>query len=350
MTATAKSMMIGMEGGGLEAEAEAEAEALPEVAVTVPVQVAAAVATATTTTTTTTTTTATATPTETTAKAKIPPPTPAWMLEMEGMEEEEGVLCVVCQEGYTYKPKECLCTYVHMVKSVENDVNGVEGVALFLSVPGGGGAGGLTPAGLMTKKEKEKEKEKKKGAAEKTTTPTTTRYLQTLITPATWKEKEKEKEKKKGAAEKTTTTTTTRYLQTLITTAKSGVSAARSRPTSRRQTSLIASTSASNAIHYKCHIKAKDADRSHKKAPKSEWEGERAASEGAATKTKLTLFQYFTLFRNTPQAPRFGTLGCSATPSCRFPPGSRARPSALWSTAEWRKCTGAARRIPWGSA
>jgi hypothetical protein len=38
---------------------------------------------------------------------------PKWMEEMDALEEEEGLRCMVCQEGYSFKPKEVLGVYVH---------------------------------------------------------------------------------------------------------------------------------------------------------------------------------------------------------------------------------------------
>jgi hypothetical protein len=57
-------------------------------------------------------------------------PMPAWMLEMEAMDEEDALVCVVCQEGYAFKPEEPLGTYV-FVKSCMNEALGATGTSMF---------------------------------------------------------------------------------------------------------------------------------------------------------------------------------------------------------------------------
>ena len=44
------------------------------------------------------------------SKAKVQP---SWLMEMEALEEEKGVMCTVCQEGYTYKPNDLIGVYVN---------------------------------------------------------------------------------------------------------------------------------------------------------------------------------------------------------------------------------------------
>lgn len=58
--------------------------------------------------------------------------TPAWMSEMMGLEEETGLTCMVCHEGYRCKVRTAV-SWVH-----EWRVDGVPGVRL---LGGGGGRG-----------------------------------------------------------------------------------------------------------------------------------------------------------------------------------------------------------------
>jgi len=169
--------------------------------------------------------------------------TPSWMKELENMEEEEGIVCVVCGEGDACKPTEAMSEYAHLSKVVETDIAGTEGLSLFTNLPSSISAESIIPA-YKNDEPSPAKKVKKNDAKEKTND-------------------DKEKE---GY--------TFLYLQTLIQDSKDAVAAAKARSSSsRRTTVLFTSTSASNAIHVGCHKKAREADRSHPKAPKSEWEG-----------------------------------------------------------------------------
>jgi len=53
--------------------------------------------------------------------------TPAWMLEMEAMEEEEGPVCLVCQEGFKCKPQEALGIYLYAKGVPSQNLAAIEG-------------------------------------------------------------------------------------------------------------------------------------------------------------------------------------------------------------------------------
>ena len=154
---------------------------------------------------------------------------PAWMAEMEAMEEETGLTCAVCQEGSTLQPRELLGLYVYIKKvSIPYDKCGgrgdVDGALLLMSLPG------LLPASLRgTDMEK--------------------RVYQPAMDAA---------EGLRG----------TNHGAATVSAAAAGTGNAGNRPSHYTTT-----VTAGNAIHCTCHAKARTADRNHPKAPKSEWEG-----------------------------------------------------------------------------
>lgn len=154
---------------------------------------------------------------------------PAWMAEMEAMEEETGLTCAVCQEGSTLQPRELLGLYVYIKKvSIPYDKCGgrgdVDGALLLMSLPG------LLPVSLRG-------------------TDMAKRVYQAAIDAA---------EGLRG----------TNHGATTVSAAAAGSGNAGNRPSHYTTT-----VTAGNAIHCTCHAKARTADRNHPKAPKSEWEG-----------------------------------------------------------------------------
>jgi len=159
------------------------------------------------------------------SKANQSPTKPAWMAEMENLEDEEGLVCSVCQEGRTLQPSELLGLYAYVKKvSIAVDQCGsrdnVDGTTLLRNIPAS------LPKSLS-----------ESHAADH------------------WYPVAK------------TTGDTLRESQ------RSGFSLSSSSVTSRRNSYYTTTVSAGNAIHFSCHQRARQADRNHPKAPKSEWEG-----------------------------------------------------------------------------
>lgn len=147
---------------------------------------------------------------------------PAWMTEMEAIEDETGLTCAVRQEGRVLQPADLLGLYAHVRKVlISPDQCGartaIKGVLLLKALPAS------VPAPLVG-------------------TPAGIDWLPV------------------GRA-------VGEDLPSTSTTSSSGSSAI------RRSTILTTTVSAGNAIHFTCHRKARHADRNHPIAPKSEWEG-----------------------------------------------------------------------------
>lgn len=148
---------------------------------------------------------------------------PAWLAEMEALEDESGLTCAVCQEGRTLQPSELLGLYCY-VKKVSipyNKCGGrshIDGAILLMDLPSS------LPTSLVG-------------------TPMEKNWFVLA----------------KSIGD-TLRSATSSYNQT-----GSGAN--------RRPTLVTTTVSAGNAIHSSCHSKARAADRHHPKAPKSEWEG-----------------------------------------------------------------------------
>ena len=145
---------------------------------------------------------------------------PTWLAEMEAMEDDVGLTCAVCQEGRTLQPTEPLGLYAY-VKKVAIPIEhcgsraAIEGLLLLKNLPP------MLPDCLAGDSLVEEWYLIGKTTSEMLPDPDTS-------------------------------------------SSKSG----------NRRTSMFTTTvSAANAIHFSCHRKARQADRNHPKAPKSEWEG-----------------------------------------------------------------------------
>ena len=143
---------------------------------------------------------------------------PAWMKEMESMEEETGMTCAICQEGLTVQPKELLGVYAFITKvSLSSDQGGamknIDGLALLQQPP--------------------------KSISESLEDS----FVVENCYPV-WKTAAEDLDDYDplGCA-------------------------------CRRTYSLTTTVCAGNAIHFSCHRRARQADRAHPKAPKTEWEG-----------------------------------------------------------------------------
>jgi len=152
---------------------------------------------------------------------------PAWMLELEAMEDEKGLTCAVCQEGRTLQPTELLGLYAYMKKIVIASNRGgdrisIDGTVLLHFLPHS------LPDSLSG-------------------SPIEGNWF----VPA------------KSALE----------AMKKMSRGTTGMSSVTSSVSSSRPCNFISSVTAGNAIHCSCHARARTADRNHSKAPKSEWEG-----------------------------------------------------------------------------
>lgn len=159
------------------------------------------------------------------AKEKAAAKKPAWMAEMENLEDEEGLVCSVCQEGRTLQPSELLGLYGYVKKvSVAVDQCGsrdnIDGSTLLRTLPSS------VPKSLDGTHAADQWYVAGKAAGDD-----------------------------------------------LRDTQRSAFSLGSSVSSSRRNTYYTTTVSAGNAIHFSCHQRARQADRNHPKAPKSEWEG-----------------------------------------------------------------------------
>mmetsp|Transcript_26538 Transcript_26538/g.39785 ORF Transcript_26538/g.39785 Transcript_26538/m.39785 type:complete len:1455 (+) Transcript_26538:731-5095(+) len=160
-------------------------------------------------------------------KQKAEESKPAWMLEMEAMEDESGLTCAICQEGRTLQPTELLGLYAFIKKvSIPYNKGGfrgsIDGALLLLTLPYS------LPVSLRG-----------------------TDVEDDWFRPA----------KSASSALKSTD----HGAQTLAAVSSSSMSP--------RPSYFVTTVSAGNAIHCSCHASARAADRNHPKAPKSEWEG-----------------------------------------------------------------------------
>ena len=148
---------------------------------------------------------------------------PAWMAEMEAMEDETGLTCAVCQEGRTSQPSELLGLYVHVKK-------------VTLMYNKGGGRGHIDGSVLLS-----------------SLPPSLPDSLVNTNVDHEWFQAAK------IAAD------------ALKSSPHASSTMASSAAQNRRSTLLTTTVSAGNAIHCNCHSKARSADRNHPRAPKSEY-------------------------------------------------------------------------------
>lgn len=152
---------------------------------------------------------------------------PAWLLEMEAMEDESGLTCAVCQEGRTLQPTELLGLYAYMKKIViasnrGGDRTSIDGTVLLHFLPHS------LPGSLCGSPMEEDW------------------FLPSRSTVEAMKKTSR---------------------------GNIGLASVTSSVSSSRPCNFISSVTAGNAIHCNCHARARTADRNHPKAPKSEWEG-----------------------------------------------------------------------------
>ena len=152
---------------------------------------------------------------------------PAWMLEMEAIEDEKGLVCAICQEGRTYKPKEMLGLYAYVKKiSISYNKGGgkslIDGTSMILSLPS------QLPKVLQgTDMEEDWYNPSISLAA----------LLKSTMNPSQI------------------------------------IAASGSSMTGTKSRHFTITVTAGNSVHCNCHERARIADRNHPKAPKTEWEG-----------------------------------------------------------------------------
>lgn len=152
---------------------------------------------------------------------------PAWMLEMEAIEDEKGLVCAICQEGRTYKPTEILGLYAYVKKiSISYNKGGgkslIDGTLMIVSIPS------QLPKALQ-------------GTDMEEDWYNPSIALASLLKSSTDSSQ-------------------------LLTASGSSI-------TGSRSCYFTTSVTAGNSVHCNCHERARIADRNHSKAPKTEWEG-----------------------------------------------------------------------------
>jgi E3 ubiquitin-protein ligase UBR4 len=148
---------------------------------------------------------------------------PLWLAEAELMQDEVGLTCAVCQEGRTFQPSELLGLYCYVKKvAIPMELCGsracIDGTNLLKELPA------TLPLSLLG-------------------TTVADDWFPTA----------------KAAASNLSSDVSISF-----TVASSG---------GRRSSLFTTTVSAGNGIHLSCHRRARQADRSHPKAPKTEWDG-----------------------------------------------------------------------------
>lgn len=156
-------------------------------------------------------------------KRKLNEEIPAWLAEAEQIQDEVGLTCAVCQEGRTFQPTELLGLYCFIKKvSIPMELCGsrvsIDGTNLLKALPS------TLPLSLFGTTAAEDWFPSAKAAA-----------------------------------------------SNLSSVASASLTVSSS--TGRRNSLFTTTVSAGNGIHFSCHRRARQADRSHPKAPKTEWEG-----------------------------------------------------------------------------
>jgi hypothetical protein len=170
---------------------------------------------------------------------------PAWMAEMEGLEDETGLTCAVCQEGLKFQPKELLGLYAYVKKvtipaSKGGNRTNIDGTTLLLSLPAT-----IPPSLKQSRSPRSKKGDEHPNVEEE------------FYRPA------KAASKLMQSASKTTTSSNP--LIASIAASSLGTLGG------GRNNAYITTVTAGNPIHATCHTKAKQADRNHPKAPKSKF-------------------------------------------------------------------------------
>ena len=154
---------------------------------------------------------------QTSGNPTSPAKMPAWMQEMEAMEDERGLTCAVCQEGQQFQPSELLGLYCYIKKISISNKSGfkpaIDGTLLLLSLP-------LTIPHALNQSIFDE-----------------VVYTPILSTIVSFQNR-------------------TSYSDTAATLSIS------------RNTYFVNTLTAGNAIHFACHSSARHADRNHPKAPK----------------------------------------------------------------------------------
>lgn len=147
-----------------------------------------------------------------------------WLKEIESIEDESGLTCVVCQEGRKVQPRELLGLYAFAKKialTSKSSVSSIDGTDLLISLPRS------IPPVLSN-------------------TANFTTLFDSVMSAVDRMQAKKEPD--------------TFYFDRV------------DRLSASSPSLFISSVSAGNAIHCTCHMKARVADKNNSKAPKNEWE------------------------------------------------------------------------------
>ena len=153
-----------------------------------------------------------------------------WQMEVESIEDENGLTCVVCQEGRKVQPKELLGLYAYakrVVLSSKTIVSSIDGTDLLCSLPR------TLPSALLNTPE--------------------IKILFDAVSSSLQRISSSKHDKSISKND--------RILFSL------------DRVSASSSSLFLSTVSAGNAIHCTCHLKARVADKNHSKAAKSEWEG-----------------------------------------------------------------------------
>ncbi len=161
---------------------------------------------------------------------------PAWMEEMEELEEETGLSCMVCREGYSCSPREILGAYVHVRAVGVSNLSQLEGHSL-----------------ILQPQQKQFVELLRRCTIQHMKQTTHRRLCERLM------EETDIGEHMSGSLCSASSNSTGGVLHERKKQKESG-------------SLLILSTSAFNVLHFSCHKKAEHADKNLRN-PKSEWEG-----------------------------------------------------------------------------
>ena len=195
--------------------------------------------------------------------------TPAWMLkEMEGMEEDEALVCIVCGEGYTFKPEAVMGVYCHVTRQSVPQLGATEGNNLFTTLPDT-----ITPDDVVVP-----------DCLYCNTNPKRQKLSTNPLTAVKGESNKNLKLQPKAFAEKVN--------EALKNARKHENEYSRYSSLASKTVNVFSSLSASFAIHSSCHNKAVIADRNHPKDPKSEWQGATMRNSRVKTNAILPLTGY----------------------------------------------------------
>ncbi|EWM26839.1 Zinc finger, ZZ-type [Nannochloropsis gaditana] len=192
-----------------------------------------------------------------------------WLKDLQGLPEEPGLACEVCQEGLALKPSEVLGVYIYSKGVGPCDVASLEGDIVMLSRDNSRSSGGSEASTGMTAAGPTSGTTAAVPASGSTLSTTALLRARTLFEPFGQEEMGEEgrgMEEGENGGRGRNFTWGRRHLLA------SASSSSPSSAGSRRSCRLVTTVSAFNLIHLSCHAEAARADRVLKQ-PKGEWEG-----------------------------------------------------------------------------